>query len=126
MNNEDRKPQELYEYDGPTTSDKAQLKKMKGKSLSFLLIYSLIILFFLFVGIRSFIQISELESIYGIQVPESELRNVFRKPLARNVYQSLGKWGFTAVFIGLSAVVYFAKIRGSIQNIKEYNKLLNQ
>lgn len=126
MNNENQKPQELYEYDGSSASDKAQLKKLKGKAQSFLLIYSLIILFFLFIGIKSFMQISDLETVYNNQIPESELRQVFRKPLALNIYKAVGKWGFTGMFIGLSVVVYFARIRGSIRNIKEYNRLLNQ
>lgn len=126
MNNKKEKPQEIYEYDGSAQSNKQELKKLKGKAQSFLLIYSLIILFFLFVGIKSFLQISDLETIYNNQIPESELREVFRKPLARNVYDAVGKWGFTGMFIGLSVVVYFARIRGSIRNIKEYNRLLNQ
>src|SRR5690554_6317007 len=94
MNNENQKPQELYEYDGSSVSDKAQLKKLKGKAQSMLLIYGLVILFFLFIGIKSFLQISDLETIYNNQIPESELREVFRKPLARNVYDAVGKWGF--------------------------------
>src|SRR5690554_7185787 len=83
MNNKKEKPQEIYEYDGSAQSNKQELKKLKGKAQSFLLIYSLIILFFLFVGIKSFLQISDLETIYNNQIPESELREVFRKPLAR-------------------------------------------
>ena len=126
MNNKKEKPQEIYEYDGSAQSNKQELKKLKGKAQSFLLIYSLIILFFLFVGIKSFLQISDLETIYNNQIPESELRHIFRKSLALNIYKTVGKWGFTGMFIGLSVVVYFAKIRGSVRNIKEYNTLLNQ
>jgi len=126
MNNKKEKPQEIYEYDGSAQSNKQELKKLKGKAQSMLLIYGLVILFFLFVGIKSFIQISDLEALYNNQIPESELRQVFRKPLALNIYKAVGKWGFMGMFIGLSAVVYFAKIRGSIRNIKGYNKLLNQ
>ena len=103
-----------------------ELKKLKGKSQSFLLIYGFLIAFFLYVGIKSFIQITSFEALYNSGIPESELRNIFTKSLALNVYKSVGKWGFLGMFIGISIVVYFAKIKGHFQNLKTYNKLLNQ
>lgn len=91
-----------------------------------ILIYSLVVGFFLYVGIGTFFQIAELETIYKNGIPESELRKIFRKPLSLDVYKAIGKWAFARMFIALSGMVFFVKIKGNIQNLKEYNKLLNQ
>lgn len=124
MNNQH--PQEIYEYDGSSETNKQELKKLKGKAQSMILIYSLVVGFFLYVGIGTFFQITELETIYKNGIPESELRKIFRKPLSLDVYKAIGKWAFAGMFIALSGMVFFVKIKGNIQNLKEYNKLLNQ
>lgn len=120
----DEKPNELYEYDGSSQSDEQELKKLKGKAQSVVLIYSILIVFFLFIGIQKFVQVTGLENTYGDQIPTESLQQVFKGALALDIYRLIGKWGFSGLFVGLALLVYFVKLKWNLKDIKTYNNLL--
>lgn len=119
-------PREAYQYDGTQQSNYEALKKRKGKAQSYILTYGLIIAFFLFTGTRAFISVTALESTYGNNIPDAELTSVFKQQIPYNIFKAVGKWGYLGLFIVISAIIYFFKLKGSMQTIKECNSLLEQ
>jgi hypothetical protein len=126
MENLDQDQRSLYTYDGSTQNNKEGIQKLKQFSQSRALIYALIVAFFVFSGVRSFLKINALEKIYGKIIPEAAMNESFGNQTAFEMYSIIGKWGFVGAFFGMALFVFLVMIKPHLNKIKEYNQLLNK
>ncbi len=116
--------EELSRYDGDSQNNREALQKIKSKAQSNILIFGIIIVFFLYAGIKILIEVSALESTYSSGVPESEIRLIFKSELMYGIFTIIGKWGCFGFFLILSILVYWVKIKDSLKTIRECNILM--
>ncbi len=118
--------EELYRYNEDIKNNKQALQKVKGKAQSNVLISAVIIAFFLYTGIKIFIDVSTLENTYGVHIPEAEIRKAFNSEILYMIFSSIGKWGCIGFFVFLSILIFWIKIKGNLKTIKECSVLLKQ
>lgn len=118
--------EELYRYNGDAENNKEVLKKVKSKAQANILIFGVIIIFFLYAGIKVFMNVSDLEMTYGSSIPEPEIRQAFKSELLYGIFKVVGKWGCLGFFAFLSIFVFWIKIKGNLKTIKECDVLIKK
>ncbi|MEG0697519.1 MAG: hypothetical protein RR447_10310, partial [Algoriella sp.] len=126
MGNLEQNNRSLYTYDGSAQNNKEEVQKLKQFSQSRVMIYGLVVLFFVFVSVRTFLKITSLEKLYPNAIPEEIMNASFNNQTAYDLYSSIGKWGFVGAFLLLSIIVFLFMINPHLKNIKEYNQFLKK